>query len=117
MCFFTFLIFLLDFLTLSTAPWSPETHWKQTVILFGSSTAVEGGDIIGWEFSMEKSSPSSRAYKLNFRSLDADTEEHPVPCKCGSVKCAIVSHFMETHPSTQATSEEAEDNSTTQQTS
>jgi hypothetical protein len=94
-----FCIHTSDTISLSTAPWDPETHWKQTVIMLGNSTTFEAGDIMGWEFIMEKSddTSSSRAYRLQLRLLEED-EEHPVPCLCGSVKCELVRHFISTHP-------------------
>ncbi len=70
------------------------------MILFPNSVQVEEGDIIGWDFKMEKESlePSSRSYKLHLEMLD-DDEEHPVPCDCGSVKCEIVRHYLSTNKS------------------
>ena len=56
---------------------------------------------MGWELLLEKSSleGESRSYRIDFQYLDAN-EEHPVPCQCGSVKCELVRHFMNTHPTT-----------------
>ncbi|XP_035706093.1 protein arginine N-methyltransferase 6 isoform X2 [Folsomia candida] len=82
--------------TLSTAPWLPETHWKQTVVVLPEQTSFEAGDITGWDLHLEKSD-HGRSYKIQLECLDAN-EEHPVPCLCGSVKCELVRHFMKTHP-------------------
>jgi len=81
--------------TLPTGPWDPETHWKQTVIVCPNAVAVEAGDIIGWNFRMEKvvSTTDDRSYKIQLEFLD-DGEEHPVLCDCGSVQCEIVAHYM-----------------------
>jgi hypothetical protein len=85
--------------SLSTAPWDPSTHWKQTVMVFPEQTTFEAGDIMGWELIMEKSSLEigSRSYRIHLQCLDAN-EEHPVPCLCGSVKCELIRHFMKSHP-------------------
>lgn len=82
-------------MTLCTAPWSPQTHWKQTVILFPSKLTYELGDIFGWEIKLEKSQePGSRQYSIDFQCLDPESDEHPVPCECGMIKCEIVKEYM-----------------------
>lgn len=85
-----------DPVELSTAPWEEATHWKQTVILLPEPIELEDGDIIGWEFSMEKENApdNKRAYNLNLELLLDENAEHPVPCECGSAKCEIVKHFL-----------------------
>ena len=57
--------------------------------------SVEDGDIIGWEFKMEKESleANSRSYKIHLEMLDAD-DEHPIPCLCGTSKCEIIRFYL-----------------------
>ncbi|ODN02985.1 Protein arginine N-methyltransferase 1 [Orchesella cincta] len=80
---------------LSTAPWSEETHWKQTLIMLPDKLDFEEGDITGWEISLEKASldKGSRSYRIHYQCL-GDDDEHPVPCECGAVKCEIIKHYM-----------------------
>lgn len=78
--------------SLSTSPQSPPTHWKQTVILLPGSINVEEGDVIGWELSLNRS--GERGYLIELNLLDAEEDEHPVPCGCGQARCAIIAAFM-----------------------
>jgi len=84
--------------TLCTGPWSPPTHWKQTVVLFPEATNYEEGDIMGWDFIMKKptevdKTSNNRSYVIEIVSVDPE-EDHPVPCLCGTVKCELIRHFM-----------------------
>lgn len=90
---------------LSTSPQSPPTHWQQTVILLPGSITVEEGDVIGWELSLisrrnigQQQQPEhlqkQRGYIIELNLLDAEADEHPVPCGCGQARCAIIAAFM-----------------------
>lgn len=63
---------------------------------------------MGWELILEKSSleSNSRSYRIQLQCLDAN-EEHPVPCGCGSVKCELICHFINTHPPKNSAEEES----------
>ena len=80
---------------LSTSPSAPATHWKQTIIRLPAPIDVEEGDIIGWELSLEQDAHNPRRYVIQLDLLDAETDEHPVPCRCGAARCAIIVAFMD----------------------
>lgn len=79
---------------LSTCPRSPPTHWKQTVIVLPTSLAVEEGDVVGWQLELNQSVENHRHYVMTLNLLDADADEHPVPCDCGQVKCVIIASYL-----------------------
>lgn len=80
---------------LSTSPSAQPTHWKQTIIRLPAPIDVEEGDIIGWELSLEQDAHNPRRYVMQLDLLDAETDEHPVPCRCGAARCAIITAFMD----------------------
>ncbi|XP_059478695.1 protein arginine N-methyltransferase 6 [Neocloeon triangulifer] len=84
-----------EIVQLDTSPYSEPTHWKQTIILWPEDREVEEGDILGFELFLGRSSPVSRSYIMQLTELDPATDEHPVPCECGSAKCDIVRAFLE----------------------
>ncbi|CAB3370605.1 Hypothetical predicted protein [Cloeon dipterum] len=84
-----------EIVQLDTSPFSPQTHWKQTIILWPEDREVEEGDIVAFELFLGRSNPESRSYVIQLSELDAATEEHPVPCECGSAKCDVVRAFLE----------------------
>ena len=79
---------------LSTSPHSPATHWKQTVIVLPSSIQVEEGDLIGWDLKLTQSASNHRHYVIELALLDPENDEHPVPCTCGSARCAIIAAYL-----------------------
>jgi len=79
---------------LTTAPDAPATHWKQTVIVLPTPGTVEEGDVIGWDLKLVQSSINRRQYVIELELLDPETDEHPVPCSCGSARCAIIAAYL-----------------------
>lgn len=45
---------------LCTAPWSPQTHWKQTVIVLPEEEIVDKGQPIAWELTMKRNEENNR---------------------------------------------------------
>lgn len=84
-----------EVVVLSTSPSAPATHWKQTIIRLPSPIDVEEGDVIGWELRLQQDTFNRRRYVIELDLLDAETDEHPVPCRCGSARCAIIVAFMD----------------------
>ncbi len=96
---------------LSTAPGRPETHWKQTVVSIPgeahpyvgtqlartrcshiTASTVEDGDIVGWDLLLKA---EGRKYNITLKMLDADSDEHPVPCGCQWAKCELIKALLE----------------------
>ena len=77
---------------LSTSPFSPETHWKQTIISLPSEINVEEFDPIAFELSFQKNGP--RTYQILFSMLKSDKVEHPLPCDCSMTRCQVNKAFM-----------------------
>lgn len=75
---------------LSTAPDSPKTHWKQTVLVLQEDIATEEGDLIVGNLSLKRNSVNQRFYDIVFEILDPQEEEHPIPCYCYDTRCKIV---------------------------
>lgn len=86
--------------TLSTSPSSPQTHWKQTIIVLPTQMEVEVGDALMFNVQFKRSSPNSRNYSINLEMLDAEHEPHPSPCSCNQTKCKIIKTFLSTTQNT-----------------
>lgn len=86
-----------DPVLLSSSPKQPPTHWKQTVILLPEEAIeeTEVGFPIAIHLKMNRSTESSRRYNLELEILDAEKEEHSMPCDCILTKCILTkSHLM-----------------------
>jgi len=79
---------------LSTSPGSPQTHWKQTIIVLPTQIEVEEGDAIMFNVQFKRNSPNSRHYSINLEMLDAEQQPHPNPCNCNQTKCKIIKTFL-----------------------
>lgn len=79
---------------LSTSPLSPETHWKQTVIVLPVHVEVEEQDPVAWELILERNTTNHRMYNIHLTMLDPEIETHPMPCDCSFVKCKVIKAFM-----------------------
>lgn len=79
---------------LSTSPKSPQTHWKQTIIVLPTQIEVEEGDAVMFNVLFQRSSPNSRHYSINLEMLDAEQQQHPNPCNCNRTKCKIIKTFL-----------------------
>lgn len=93
--------------TLSTSPFDPPTHWKQTVIVLPNEIEVEEQEPIGYELLLTRHEETSRSYNICLTILDPDNEKHPVPCDCYLTKCIVIKTFLQ-QSSTDANSEDAE---------
>ncbi|KAI8420076.1 hypothetical protein MSG28_008662 [Choristoneura fumiferana] len=79
---------------LSTAPSSPETHWKQTIIVLPEELEVEASEPIAFQLDMNRDPLNGRRYNLEFTMLDPADIEHPLPCSCDMTKCILIKKFM-----------------------
>lgn len=82
---------------LSTSPKEPATHWKQTVIAFPEDATEEIDEIgipIAVQLKITRSSESLRRYNLQLEILDADKEEHAMPCDCILTKCILTKQHL-----------------------
>ncbi|XP_025089637.1 probable protein arginine N-methyltransferase 6 [Pomacea canaliculata] len=93
---------------LSTSPASPETHWKQTVIILPQAVSVDANDAIGCRVDLEQDTTNKRHYNITLElvgedmneettddSIESDGEDHPVPCECEHAKCRLIRALME----------------------
>lgn len=80
--------------TLSTAPESPETHWKQTIIVLPTQMDVEEGDAVMFNVKLKRNNSKSRSYNISLDILDPEQETHPTPCSCKYTKCKIIKTFL-----------------------
>lgn len=88
---------MVDPICLSTSPKEPATHWKQTVIAFPDDATQEideDGVPIAVQLKITRSSDSSRRYNLQLEILDADKEEHAMPCDCILTKCILTKQHL-----------------------
>lgn len=80
---------------LSTSPFSVETHWKETIILFPKPLLVTNGIPIGIEIAISKT--NQRVYTLSLTVHDAEEEDHDIPCSCYMDKCQVANaYYMKT---------------------
>lgn len=79
---------------LSTSPASPQTHWKQTIIVLPTQIEVEEGDAVMFNVQFKRNSSNSRHYSINLEMLDAEKQSHPSPCGCNLTKCKIIQKFL-----------------------
>ncbi|KFB43014.1 AGAP008846-PA-like protein [Anopheles sinensis] len=83
---------------LSTNPSAPETHWKQTVILLPEQACeeLEARDPVAFSLTMTRNQETNRRYDLQLTLLDAETEEHNLPCECQMTKCILMKAHLDT---------------------
>lgn len=76
---------------LSTNPNCPATHWKQSVILLPEHACeeVDKLDPIAFSLSLTRNPDHYRRYNLQLTLLDAEKEEHGLPCDCVMTKCIL----------------------------
>lgn len=80
---------------LSTSPFSPPTHWKQTVITLPHSEDVEEGEPVACKITMKKDELKPRWYNLELEVLDPDSAEHDIPCQCHMTKCIVSREYIQ----------------------
>ncbi|XP_055547672.1 protein arginine N-methyltransferase 6 [Wyeomyia smithii] len=82
---------------LSTSPNSTPTHWKQSVILLPENACeeVEKLDPIAFILSLNRNTDHVRRYNLQLTLLDAEKEEHGLPCDCVMTKCILMKAHLQ----------------------
>ena len=83
---------IVNQVVLSTSPNSPQTHWKQTVILLPDEACeeVEPLDPIAFGLSIKRNEENNRRYNIQLTMLDPHEEEHSLPCDCVLTKCILM---------------------------
>ncbi|XP_058819626.1 protein arginine N-methyltransferase 6 [Topomyia yanbarensis] len=82
---------------LSTSPKSPVTHWKQSVILLPEDACedVDKLDPIAFNLSLSRNAEHGRRYNIQLTLLDAEKEEHSLPCECVMTKCILMKAHLQ----------------------
>ncbi|XP_055598700.1 uncharacterized protein LOC129748212 isoform X2 [Uranotaenia lowii] len=82
---------------LSTNPRCPPTHWKQSVILLPENACeiVERQDPIAFSLNLTRNADHRRRYNLQLTLLDAEKEEHGLPCDCVMTKCILMKAHLQ----------------------
>lgn len=85
-----------DMVILSTAPSSPATHWKQTVIALPDHVQddMEEREPIAISLSMRRNEENERHYNLEITMIDPEDVEHSLPCDCILTKCILVKEHL-----------------------
>lgn len=81
-----------DPVVLSTSTKSLPTHWKQTLIVLPEEEnceKVEVGTPLAIHLKIKRHELSPRRYDLQLEVLDAEKEEHSLPCDCILTKCIL----------------------------
>lgn len=86
-----------DAIVLSTSPKAPETHWKQCIVVLPEQACedLEEKSPIAFNISLKRQSNDARKYNLEVELLDANTEEHPLPCECHMTKCILTKAHLQ----------------------
>ncbi|EDS34735.1 arginine n-methyltransferase [Culex quinquefasciatus] len=76
---------------------SPATHWKQSVILLPEDACetVDKLDPIAFSLSLARNTEHRRRYNLQLTLLDAEKEEHSLPCECVMTKCILMKAHLQ----------------------
>uniref|UniRef100_A0A0G4ICY3 Protein arginine N-methyltransferase domain-containing protein n=1 Tax=Chromera velia CCMP2878 TaxID=1169474 RepID=A0A0G4ICY3_9ALVE len=69
---------------LSTAPWHPETHWKQSVVWFGKEAPAVAGLNLGVEVYLRQNERNKRRYDISLEISDAWHAEEGVGAEAGA---------------------------------
>lgn len=94
---------------LDTSP-GKETHWKQSLIMLPDHAvaSVDENQPIAVKISMEQHPINKRHYNIELEMLDAEQEEHPLPCNCHLTKCILIkAHLLKTMQANNARSMES----------
>ncbi|XP_058447168.1 protein arginine N-methyltransferase 6 [Malaya genurostris] len=82
---------------LSTSPKSPTTHWKQSVILLPEEACEDADELdpIAFNLNLSRNAEHSRRYNIQLTLLDAEKEEHSLPCDCVMTKCILMKAHLQ----------------------
>lgn len=83
---------------LSTSPLSPQTHWKQTVIVLPDNAQddVEEKDPIAFSLTLKRNQLNQRQYNIEMTLIDNEEIDHPLPCDCIMTKCILAKAHLAT---------------------
>lgn len=76
---------------LSTSPFAPQTHWKQTVIVLPDHAQddLEERDPIAFSLTLKRNQLNQRQYNIEMTLIDTEEIEHQLPCDCIMTKCIL----------------------------
>lgn len=83
---------------LSTSPFSPQTHWKQTVIVLPDNAQddLEQRDPIAFSLTLKRNQLNQRQYNIEMTLIDSEQIEHQLPCDCIMTKCILAKAHLAT---------------------
>lgn len=83
---------------LSTSPFSPQTHWKQTVVVLPDHAQddVEERDPIAFSLTLKRNQLNHRQYNIEMTLIDSEEIEHQLPCDCIMTKCILAKAHLAT---------------------
>lgn len=83
---------------LSTSPFSPQTHWKQTVVVLPDHAQddVEERDPIAFSLTLKRNQLNHRQYNIEMTLIDNEEIEHQLPCDCIMTKCILAKAHLAT---------------------
>lgn len=100
---------------LSTSPFAPETHWKQTICFLPSPVSVTKSDTINCKIALCQEASNKRHYNISVELLEGsefsdsdleedeeDAAEHPVPCDCSAGRCTLIRAIIEKYDTEQS---------------
>lgn len=89
---------------LSTSPFAPQTHWKQTVIVLPDHAQddLEERDPIAFSLSLKRNPLNRRQYNIEMTLVDSEEIEHQLPCDCIMTKCILAKAHLATIQSVDA---------------
>ncbi|BET01419.1 serine threonine-protein kinase [Nesidiocoris tenuis] len=78
----------------STGPDHPETHWKQSVLVFPSPLDMEAGEAAELKVTLARTE-NPRRYAIQLSILEENEIEHPLGCECMLPRCRIINAYMQ----------------------
>lgn len=82
---------------LSTSPYSPQTHWKQTVVVLPhTQDDLEARDPLAFSLTLKRNQLNRRQYNIEMTLIDSQEIEHQFPCDCIMTKCILAKAHLAT---------------------
>lgn len=83
---------------LSTSPFSPQTHWKQTVVVLPDHAQddLEPRDPVAFSLTLKRNQSNQRHYNIEMTLIDTEEIDHPLPCDCIFTKCILAKAHLAT---------------------